>query len=779
MTARRSSAQPENGFFSWPAKLGLVAARRPVPALLVVLALSLLAGLGVSRITSDFTVSSMYASDTGLYQRYLAFKRAFPLNERSVTVVLESGDAPSRSELEWIREAQLDITLMDEVESVISVFSIPGSTRAREAGIPFFADEIPDGAELAGQLDRMMRHPVSSNLIGRTDEGRRWMALLVNLTPEAVDPAAFAAFFTAVETVFATSDEHGLTTEILGIPVMEHTVKIVGGQDRITFNIAGLLVGLVVCVLYFRQPKYVVATVICPVLTVFWTFGAIGLAGMPLSLFMNTAPPLLMVVGFANAMHLVHGVRRNLAAGETVEAAVHNSVIHVGPACFLASVTTAIAFLSLLTNASGGIRDFAVIGAIGMVAVFVSGMLIVPAAAMLSFRPDDVVQQARDGSTGRDAFALGRLTNVIARWIAPRFRLLTFIGMVALPVMLALHLQLETRHQMSGQIPASLRDRIERVSGAVRLASPTPIYVMVGYPASVEAHDNAVAAVLEDLTARLKREGGDHPVWSMLVVREAVAGDGEDREAAFADTLRSMPPLIRGWILDEATRNALLTIQAPDMEVLEIKALGDRVSAVLDGMRASHPGYVFEQSGLAIVSADHALSTIPGLQFGMLIAIAIVIALIALFFGSAEMALLAVLPNILPIVATGTVLALLGWGIDYAGVIALTVAFGIAVDDTVHFLTRYRLERSRNPDVGESVRLSITRIGPVIVLTTLVLVAGIMVTQLGQMPQTRVFGILCMVTLVFALIADLFLLPATILFLERLKAKHRAGTGAR
>ncbi|MEZ5812931.1 MAG: MMPL family transporter [Rhizobiaceae bacterium] len=778
MTSQQPSIDLQNGLFAWPARAGLGAARHPIVALVIVLALSLLAGIGVSRISSDFTISSMYASDTALYQRYLAFKQAFPLNERSVVVVLESGTAPSRTQLEWIRDAQFDLTFMDEVESVISVFSIPGSSRARETGIPFFADDVPDGDELADRLDRMMRHPVSSNLIGRTDDGRHWLALLVNLTPAAVEPGAFADFLAAAEAAFAASGEHGLSTEILGIPVMEHTVKTIGGQDRVTFNVAGLLVGLAVCVLYFRQPKYVVATVICPVLTVLWTFGAIGLAGMPLSLFMNTAPPLLMVVGFANAMHLVHGVRRNLAAGEPIEAAIRNSVLHVGPACFLASATTAVAFLSLLANASGGIRDFAVVGAIGMVAVFVSGILIVPAAARLTFKPADVLRPTGDGEAGRDAFALGRLTDAVGGWIAPRFLPLTLAGIVALPVMLALHLQLETRHQMSRQIPASLRDRIERVSGSVRLASPTPIYVMVTYPAPVEAHDDAVAAVLRELTTRLGETTGNHPIWSMLVVRDAVTDGGEDHGAAFADTLRSMPPAIRGWIVDEKTRTALLTIQAPDMEVLEIEAFAGRIGNVLDRMAASHPRYSFEQSGLAIVSADHALKTIPGLQFGMLIAIAIVIVLIALFFGSAEMAMLAILPNILPIVATGTMLALLGWGIDYAGVIALTVAFGIAVDDTVHFLARYRLERSRNADVGESVRLAVSRIGPVIVLTTLVLVAGIMVTQLGQMPQTRVFGVLCTVTLVFALVADLFLLPATILFLERLKAR-RAGAGAR
>ncbi len=128
-------------------------------------------------------------------------------------------------------------------------------------------------------------------------------------------------------------------------------------------------------------------------------------------------------------------------------------------------------------------------------------------------------------------------------------------------------------------------------------------------------------------------------------------------------------------------------------------------------------------------------------------------------------------------VATGSMLFILGWGIDYSGIIALTVAFGIAVDDSVHFLARYHQERLRGLEALVSVKTAIRHIAPVITLTTLVLLAGILVTQLGQMPQTKIFGMLCGVTLIFALLADLIFLPATILSWEKFKTRNNADRG--
>ena len=97
------------------------------------------------------------------------------------------------------------------------------------------------------------------------------------------------------------------------------------------------------------------------------------------------------------------------------------------------------------------------------------------------------------------------------------------------------------------------------------------------------------------------------------------------------------------------------------------------------------------------------------------------------------------------------------------------MAFGLAVDDTIHFITRYRQERDERRDVPEAVTATIRHVGPVLMITTVVLVCGIGVTLFGQMPQTRTFGTILITTLFSALIADLLFTPALILAARKIR----------
>jgi predicted RND superfamily exporter protein len=152
------------------------------------------------------------------------------------------------------------------------------------------------------------------------------------------------------------------------------------------------------------------------------------------------------------------------------------------------------------------------------------------------------------------------------------------------------------------------------------------------------------------------------------------------------------------------------------------------------------------------------------LGFGLMSTIAVVIALIALAFRSFYAALASIIPNLFPIFAAGGVLYIAGFGLQFASAVALTVAFGLAVDDTIHFLYRLHLERktvnTEGSDVTDPVVRATRQIGPVLILTTIVLVLGLAFTAFSGLPSLRMFGWLSAVTLLAALFGDLFLLPA-------------------
>ena len=141
--------------------------------------------------------------------------------------------------------------------------------------------------------------------------------------------------------------------------------------------------------------------ILCPAANVLWSFGAFGLLGFPISFFMNAIPPLVMVISFAEAMHLTYGIRRRLREGDTVKEAVHETVRSVGPACVLTTTTTSVAFLSLLITDTAVIRDFGLSGAISVLLIFVASMLVVPSLAVLLLKGDEGKDKLRLAELGK------------------------------------------------------------------------------------------------------------------------------------------------------------------------------------------------------------------------------------------------------------------------------------------------------------------------------------------------------------------------------------------
>ena len=154
---------------------------------------------------------------------------------------------------------------------------------------------------------------------------------------------------------------------------------------------------------------------------------------------------------------------------------------------------------------------------------------------------------------------------------------------------------------------------------------------------------------------------------------------------------------------------------------------------------------------------------ISRLNRSLLIAIVVIVVLIGLALRSAFSALVSILPNLLPIAVASSALYLAGSGLQMTSVVAFTIGFGIAVDSTIHVLVRYRLARARNPDVAAAMSETITTIGPVLMVSTVVLTFGIGVTLLSTIPVLGLFGQVCGLVLVAALVGDLLFLPAIIL----------------
>ena len=184
-------------------------------------------------------------------------------------------------------------------------------------------------------------------------------------------------------------------------------------------------------------------------------------------------------------------------------------------------------------------------------------------------------------------------------------------------------------------------------------------------------------------------------------------------------------------------------------------------------------------TGLSAIAARNSANMIDKLNHGLTIEFLLVAVFIGLAFRSVVVMFSCILPGIFPVVMSGTVLWLLDEGLQFASVVALTVSFGLGLRATIHFLNRLRLERKPGVSADLAVERATVLVGPALILTTVVLACGLVVTVFSDLPSLRLFGWLSAFSMVAALVADLFILRPTAMWLinfwEKIRGKPAHG----
>jgi len=401
--------------------------------------------------------------------------------------------------------------------------------------------------------------------------------------------------------------------------------------------------------------------------------------------------------------------------------------------------------------------------AIALVAVLIGAPLL---GVLLLRREDDFAAHVRNMDQALDA--LRRLCRWIAIRMVSRPGLYSLISLIVVAILSFGYMQLEPRYRLADQVP----DREQAVQAShrldLKLAGANPFDVYIRFPKGVSLYDPKTLAVIADTHALLEREKGVSNVWSLETLRRWLAEKLKKTDAAtLKQYVQLLPPYLTRRFVSAEQDAVIVSGRVQDSDASQLLPIVDRVSQQLDAVRAKHPGYQIAVTGLLVLAARNSALMINKLSDGLTIEIVFVAAFIGLVFRSPLVMLISILPGLFPIVLAGSLLWLLGAGLQFASVIALTVSFGLGLSATIHFLNRLQIEDiDPNPAVG--VERATILVGPPLILTSAVLACGLAMTVLSALPSLRLFGWLSAFAMVAALIADLFMLRPIAMFLSNI-----------
>jgi predicted RND superfamily exporter protein len=749
-------------------RIGLFPMRHPRISLALILLVTFASLISLPWLESDDSLNDFFRSETTAYLTYARMAERFPASRNDIFVVAEGPNLMAPATLRKLRALHVELELIQGVTGVTSLFSIRENPKDGEIPPLLIPDEFPEGLAWEKLADRVKTHPlIRDRLLSNDRQGTAVATLVVALDPEMAQERGLSSLIQEIETFAQISTApQGLRIGLTGVPVMKLEIGEASRRDRIIFNIGGVGVGLIICLLFFRRLDLLIIANAAPIASVLWTLGLFTLLGVTLNPVMNAVIPLLMVIAFANSMHLAFDLRSRIEAGEAVPDAIRHAILTVGPACVLTSLTTFLALMSIAISDSALIRTFGLGAAAGTVVTLLCVMLVVPTMSMFLLRRQNDKRRGKAG-VRLPHVRLDTLSAWLARKIEAHHEALAIWGIVITLACLILYLRVEPFYRLSDITPRN--EQAHQVSGLLedRLAGIHPIQVMVTWPGAQDPSPERLASAVSDIHMTLETLPHVRNVWSLATLRQWIGGEDMTKTQRVRTYLDRLPRQVRRRLLSEDGRATLITGFIPDLEAKDVQHIEHDLALALQGVHKRYPELHLDITGMSIMSAAAATSVISQLNRSLLIAVAVVVAALALTFRSAKAAALSVLPNMFALVATGALLHVLGWGLEYAGIIALTVAFGLSVDDTIHFLSRYGQERTRLPTPASATRETIRRIGPILVATTVILVFGTLASAFSSVPPTALFGQLCIATIIFALLGDLIFLPATIFAANR------------
>jgi len=524
--------------------------------------------------------------------------------------------------------------------------------------------------------------------------------------------------------------------------------------------------------LLFRSLLAVLSAVAIVTTAIIWTLGVCGWVGAPMTLMITIIIFLTLTVGVADAVHLLSGYlylrQEGLDRGRAVAEAFRTS----GPACFLTSLTTMIGLLALLVVPVVPLKIFGVFAGMGVFLAFVFTLLILPL-----MMPHGLGANQR----GRKRHQYHLVQRLIRKaeplvYKAPGTVSLAFLGSAIFFAWGVTLIKVDTNMGQLISMRNIIRQNMDAVEENIGGTMDMEILVETGETDGLKSPRVLVA--MDALQAYLESEH-DHLVVSTYslanAAKESFQALNEDRREMYvvpntrpmlAQTLllfEGAAPEDRVKLVSDDYANARISVRIRNRGSYEYIPFMDAVQAKIDTivapLRSAHPNLQVEITGVfaLFMKLSDVVSWSQIKSFSL--ALGVISVVFIFVFRSIKGGLISIVPNLFPILVAFGTMGFMGFALDLDTLLVAPIAIGIAVDDTVHFLSRYRMESLAGAPPRLAVQHTFREVGQAMVFTSLILSAGFLMFTFSQHNGLSHFGLLSAVAIVSAVISDLFFLP--------------------
>jgi len=725
----------------------------------------------------SYTMAKLLPNDHKVSLDYQGFLDKYGAQNIMVIAVEDSLITNLDHLLKWDK-ATRDIESINGVEKVISFSNIPILFKDIEnkkfITKRWFSDGIKTQEELDSAFAQYSRQPFYNGLINTTDNKASIMLIsLDNTVMKSISREEL--IFSIKDLADAYADEFQTKVRYSGLPYIRtvHSIKV--KEEISLFIIFTLLITSLILFLFFRSFKAVISSMIVVMLGVIFSFGTISLLGYEISILMALVPPVLIVIGIPNCIFLINKFHNEFKRTQNKDYALRKMVQKIGNITLLTNLTTASGFAAFMLTNSETLQEFGLVASINIILIFLLSLFIIPIYFSFASPPKHrhtkhldkvwinklverlifLVQHRRKqiyfitailivfGIVGiLNVKTTGNLTDDLAKdgvlYKDLKFFESNFGGVMPLEVIL-------NTKKKNGLLKSYNLKKIERLSNELatfkEFSKPSSYVDMVKY--SKQAFYNGDSAYYA-----LPNSQEQRMILSYLKNSASSMGIG---------TL----------MMDSLKQEARISLRVADISTAKMdsvfEALLPKINEIFDADK-----YEVTITGASVVFLNGTKFLLKNLMLSLLLVIVLISIFMAWMFNSFRMVVVSIIPNLIPLLLTGAIMGYFGIALKPSTILVFSIAFGISVDDTIHFLAKYRQELLvNNWNIRKSVLSALKETGVSMFYTSVVLFFGFFIFVASDFGGTIALGLLVSITLLLAMLSNLLLLPALLLSLER------------
>ncbi len=565
--------------------------------------------------------------------------------------------------------------------------------------------------------------------------------------------------------------EQGLPVYLSGLPFIRvKSTGMVKAEMPMFMGLSMFLCGALL-LLFFRSWRVMWICLGVVGVSVVWSFGAMGLLGYKVTLLMSVIAPLVIVTGVPNCVFLINAYHYEYVRHGNKMKALQRVISRIGAAAFLTNATTAVGFTTFCFTYSDALIEFGWIATIGIMVLWALSMLLIP--VLFSYMPPPKPRHLKHLER--------RWLDAVVEWIVRtvRDRRPLIYGITAFMFVFALFglLRLRDESRIVDDLPED-----NPVLTDLRFFESNFKGVM---PLEIVVNTGKKNGVFQDATLkridRLADTLATHPEFSrplsiadaVKFTRQAFYGGDPERYglltstdktfiAPYLENVGSRQGMAKAF-MDSSRSITRITVQMADVGTMRMDTVLAKLRTQVDSL-FKPDRYDVTLTGTSVVFLKGSGYLVNNLIISLFWAVVLIVGMMALLFNSLRILVVSLIPNLIPLVVTAGLMGYLHIPIKPSTILIFGIALGIAVDNAIHFLARYRLElRLTGHDLKRSVDLATREVSVGIIYTSVVLLAGFSMFAFSHFGGIRALGVLTSLTLLIAMLTNLLVLPSLLI----------------